>query len=185
MKNIKYYILVALPLLLLVAVIADHKVFPKDVDNSVDNTSQNEQPTPTPTVSAEPTATPNTGSDNVRQAIPSNSPTPVDEDADACGGADQDAEAAGWRVLSCDPLRVMALSEWNERVNNPHFRYRPELYCFDESNFAGHFHEQIGEPDSTGYYPDWLSEMKLNNGCSFFFHPTQGRENAPITDGKE
>ncbi len=59
---------------------------------------------------------------------------------------------------------------------DPHYQWNEEKKCFDESNFPGVFHEQLGEMVG-GVYPEWLSVMQLNNGCRFFFHPTQGQEN--------
>lgn len=152
------------------------------VDKSVDNTAKNEQPapisTPTPQASKVPTGDDGLGNvRGVRTSQPTASPVPDDSGMDSCSSTTKEAEAAGWHILSCDPLRVMPLEEWNQKSASPNFRYRPELYCFDESNFAGIFQEQLGEDDGTGYYPDWLSEMKLDNGCSFFFHPNQGHGN--------
>lgn len=152
-------------------------------DNSVDNQPQheaNQSPAIYPTVSPVQTeqATKGDAQDsNAKPARANHSPSPSNENPDACGSAKADAEKAGWKLLSCDPLRLMSLEEWNQKSASPNFRYRPELYCFDESNFAGIFQEQLGEDDGTGYYPDWLSEMKLENGCSFFFHPNQGHGN--------
>lgn len=104
--------------------------------------------------------------------LPTSTPSPENnDDGRPCG---EGSETAGWKILSCDPLRIMPLAEWNEKSASANFRYRPELYCFDESNFPGIFHEvePVDFPDA-----NWLSEMKLSNGCSFFFHPNQGMGN--------
>lgn len=156
-------------------------------DNSGDNSTRYEEPAPTespePSPSVQPSSTPEASPEPIEKGkrpgvVAASSPKPQNVAAeDSCGRAEREAAAAGWKLLSCDPLRIMPLEEWNTKSASSNFRWQPGLYCFDESNFAGVFQEQIGEPDETGYYPDWLSEVRLENGCSFFFHPTQGREN--------
>lgn len=145
------------------------------VDNPVHNSIQNEQPSPSPSVRIESSPNPTPENGEVKSANTVAPTAPKHEDSNAgepCGSSE--AEAAGWKILSCDPLRLMQLDEWNTKIANPHFKYRPELYCFDESNFAGVFHvvEAMDYPDKNS-----LDEMKLGNGCSFFFHPNQGQGN--------
>lgn len=164
-------------ILLLALALVVSTVIPTRGENNVDNSTQNEQSTPQ--VQTEPAAAGSPESGTVGQesddtAVPKSRENQLHEPSKSGACQEESAEAAGWKVLSCDPLRLMSLEEWNTKSASPNFRYRPELYCFDESNFAGIFHavEPVTFPD-----PNWLSEVKLENGCSFFFHPNQGQGN--------
>lgn len=175
--RIIYALVIALLLVLLASVSTAGKVIPTNGEKPVDNSIQNEQPSPTPNIEVQASQAPkeSAGASNVRpQGKGGGSQGNEGVDAGKSGCGEEDAAKAGWKLLSCDPLRLMPLEEWNQKSANPHFRWRPELYCFDESNFAGIFHEvpPVDFPD-----PNWLSEVKLENGCSFFFHPNQGQGN--------
>lgn len=155
-------------------------------DNNGDNLTQNEEhqsPAIQSNLSPVQTDTPTEGAASTSVSGDTNSGSTRSKGMDAGNTScdEEGARKAGWKVLSCDPLRLMSLEEWSAKSSNPHFRYRPELYCFDESNFAGIFHEvePTDFPD-----PNWLSEVKLDNGCSFFFHPNQGVGNGQQDERK-
>ena len=63
-----------------------------------------------------------------------------------------------------------------------YYRWNEEKQCYDEDSFRGTF---IATEPKEGIDPDWVSAMIKNDGCVFYFHPTQGQENAPIIDNKE
>ena len=64
----------------------------------------------------------------------------------------------------------------------PHHHWNTEKQCYDEDIFRGTFQatESVKEID-----PDWVVEMPKPDGCFVYFHPTQGQENAPITDDEK
>lgn len=119
------------------------------------------------------------------EAVPEAAQSPSQEPqqqpaADACGTSE--AEAAGYEILSCDPLMVMPLAEWERKSSQPDFyRYEPSSHCFDETSVPGVFEERHGSPETVselGYDPDWVSSSPLPGGCSFYFHPSQGQGNS-------
>lgn len=176
-KPMKYFNNPLFCLAVLVAVVGiPAAVIHSFVDKSVDNSTYNEPNNPSTQLPVQADASgvqtePSTGEvAGARTEQPARPPAAATKEH--CG--ESEAEKSGWKVLSCDPLRLMPLAEWEQKSASPHFRYRPELYCFDESNFAGVFHEV--EP-ATFPDPNWLSEVKMDNGCSFFFHPNQGQGN--------
>lgn len=164
MKNRYLYLILGTLFLLCVALV----VMPEVIHNSGDKPGENitESPKGEPKSGDTPT-----GSENNQ--------TPTPQVRESKGGAKE-------KQIENTPIpRQQVPDERSDydfslrKATDPHYRWNAEKRCFDESNFPGQFEDRLG-PEVNGYFPEWLSEVKLDNGCSFFFHPTQGRENAPI-----
>jgi hypothetical protein len=176
---------------------------PSEATVSAEAPTYTPSPTASPTPEPLPTSTPKAESTQVTKLQASTTPPPSASTEYSCEKSTREAAEAGWRILSCDPLRVEPInkpevenatpadSDKYEKSNygdafkrdDPHYRWNEQYQCYDESNFPGRFEDSMGE-EKDGYYPYWLSAVKNDNGCTFYFHPTQGRENAPIPEGE-
>lgn len=56
-------------------------------------------------------------------------------------------------------------------------RWNEAKQCYDVSDYPPTFEarEKVGD----GYDPNWVSATPMANGCTFYFHPTQGVGNGP------
>ncbi len=82
------------------------------------------------------------------------------------------------KAIGIPPEPICPIPEYD--YSDPDFmlhKWNTEKCCWDES-WNGKY-EEVELDESLGYDPNWTVAFEKSDGCIYYFHPNQGRGNAP------